>query len=93
MGSHLLAAGSGGSAIQGFVLILAGIAAYWVPAFVAWRRNVRSRGSVVVINAFLGWTVIGWVVALAMACRSVDRPADGWETAQPVSRVRGQGQG
>jgi hypothetical protein len=28
-------------------------------------------GSVVVINIFLGWTFIGWVVALAMAARSV----------------------
>jgi hypothetical protein len=25
---------------------------------------------VVVINVFLGWTFVGWVVALAMACRT-----------------------
>jgi hypothetical protein len=25
---------------------------------------------VVVINVFLGWAFVGWVVALAMACRT-----------------------
>jgi hypothetical protein len=31
---------------------------------------VPNLGSVAVINTFLGWTFIGWVVALAMAARS-----------------------
>jgi hypothetical protein len=43
---------------------------YFVPSFVALVRKVRHQGSVVVINVFLGWTFIGWVVALAMAYRS-----------------------
>jgi hypothetical protein len=38
-----------------------------VPAVVAVFRRHRSVGSVVVINLFLGWTVLGWIVALAMA--------------------------
>jgi hypothetical protein len=46
-----------------------------VPTIVAYRRHVPNRGAVVVINAFLGWTLIGWVVALAMACRSVPQAA------------------
>jgi hypothetical protein len=25
---------------------------------------------VTVVNALLGWTLVGWVIALAMACRS-----------------------
>ncbi len=43
---------------------------YFLPAVVAVTRKVRHQGSVVVINVFLGWTFIGWVVALAMACRT-----------------------
>jgi hypothetical protein len=35
---------------------------------VAKRRNHRSRGSILIVNIFLGWTFIGWVVALAWAC-------------------------
>jgi hypothetical protein len=43
---------------------------YFLPALVAVTRKVRHQASVVVINLFLGWTFIGWVVALAMACRT-----------------------
>lgn len=45
------------------------VAVYFLPAFIASRRKVPHLGSVVVVNVFLGWTLIGWVVALAMACR------------------------
>jgi hypothetical protein len=51
------------------LVLLALLAAYFLPAFIATRRKVPHRGSVVVINVFLGWTMVGWVVALAMACR------------------------
>jgi Superinfection immunity protein len=70
---HALAAASSsgaGSAVLGVLLIAFGIAAYWVPTVVAGTRHVPNLGSVAVINGFLGWTVVGWVVALAMACRS-----------------------
>lgn len=43
---------------------------YWVPTIVAFHRGVVNQWSVAVINLFLGWTVIGWVVALAMAVRT-----------------------
>ncbi|MGO4630356.1 superinfection immunity protein [Streptomyces sp. 2RAF24] len=43
---------------------------YFVPTVVAVVRSVPNRGSVIVINVFLGWTVLGWIVALAMAARS-----------------------
>jgi len=47
--------------------------AYFLPTIVAVYRKVPNQGSVAVINVFLGWTLIGWVVALAMAARSVPR--------------------
>jgi len=40
---------------------------------VAVSRDVRQAGSIAAINVFLGWTLVGWVVAFAMACRSTDR--------------------
>jgi hypothetical protein len=46
------------------------VAAYWAPTIVAWSRDVPNKGSVTVVNALLGWTFIGWVVSLSMACRS-----------------------
>ncbi|MEV7401744.1 superinfection immunity protein [Streptomyces sp. NPDC091267] len=44
--------------------------AYFVPTVVALTRGVPNKGSVIVINLLLGWTVVGWIVALAMAARS-----------------------
>lgn len=45
------------------------LAAYFVPFIVALKRNVNI-GPVFVINLFLGWSLIGWVAALALACMS-----------------------
>ena len=76
--------GDAGSAVLGIIVILASIAAYWVPAAVAWIRRVPNAGSVTVINLFLGWTIIGWVAALAMACRS--RPQAAYQ-ATPIPLI------
>ncbi|MEU8698434.1 superinfection immunity protein [Streptomyces sp. NPDC048680] len=59
----------GGTAIGllGLVVILF---VYFVPTVVAFARGVPNKGSVLVLNLFLGWTVVGWVVSLAMAVRS-----------------------
>jgi hypothetical protein len=64
---------SGGSAWGGFFLLIIGALMYLLPTIIASSRHVRNVGSVAVINLFLGWTLIGWVVALAMAVRTVDR--------------------
>lgn len=43
------------------------IALYFVPTIVALSRDMPNKGSTIAVNVFLGWTLIGWVVALAMA--------------------------
>lgn len=69
------AGGGTGSFILTLVIAAVVFAAYWVPSIVAFRRRVPNRGAVAVVNGFLGWTFVGWVVALALACRSVPQPA------------------
>lgn len=44
---------------------------YLLPSIVAYSRSHHNAGSVAVINVFLGWTLIGWVVALAMSASQV----------------------
>jgi RsiW-degrading membrane proteinase PrsW (M82 family) len=56
------------------VLIVVAIIAYWVPSITAGIRHVPNTGSVVIINFFLGWTLVGWVVAMSMAVRSIPQP-------------------
>lgn len=40
---------------------------YWLPTMVAVLRRTSSALGVAAINFFLGWTVIGWIVALILA--------------------------
>ena len=47
------------------------IGLYFLPWFIGWRRHVRNVGSVFVINLLAGWTLVGWVVAMAMAVRTI----------------------
>jgi hypothetical protein len=50
-----------------------GIAAvfYLLPSFVAAARKHPSQNSIAIINIFLGWTFLGWVVALAWAASGI----------------------
>jgi hypothetical protein len=56
------------------ILALALVGAYFAPTMIANHRKLPNQGSLFVINLFLGWTFIGWVVALAMAVRSRPEP-------------------
>ena len=53
------------------------VGVYFIPTIVATHRNVVNKWSVAVVNGFLGWTLIGWVVALAMALRTQTEPKQG----------------
>lgn len=37
---------------------------YFVPSFVAFKSNHTNRKAILILNIFLGWTFIGWVIAL-----------------------------
>jgi hypothetical protein len=40
---------------------------YFLPSGVAAHRKCKAANGIVVVNLFLGWTFVGWVVALAWA--------------------------
>jgi hypothetical protein len=56
-----------GNAFLGFLFLVGGVALYFLPTLIAMGRGNLNKGAVFVIDLFLGWSVIGWVVALAMA--------------------------
>jgi hypothetical protein len=45
------------------------IALYLVPAIIALVRDHHRKRSIIAIDVLLGWTMIGWIVALVIACR------------------------
>jgi Superinfection immunity protein len=40
---------------------------YWLPTIVAFYRKHPSRGAILALNFFLGWTFLGWVLSLVWA--------------------------
>ena len=61
-----------------------GFMLYFLPAFIA--RKKPNANAVLIINVFLGWTFIGWVVALAMAVSNPTPPVIQTGVAQSSSR-------
>ena len=55
-------------------LVAMSAAMYVLPVIIGCIRRVPDLGSVIVINILLGWTLVGWVVALALALRSASPP-------------------
>jgi len=53
------------------------VATYFIPSMIASYNRAPNTVGIMLINFFLGWTVIGWVVALAMACRPIPPPHGG----------------
>jgi hypothetical protein len=55
------------------VLWLIGLV-YLAPSLLAARRNPHQLPRVLRLNAFAGWTAIGWLLALRLAIRREDPP-------------------
>lgn len=55
------------------VLIIVVLLLYFLPVLIANKRRHHNTGAIFVVNLFLGWTFLGWVVALAMASGGVRR--------------------
>lgn len=53
-----------------------GLILSFLPTIVASSRGCKATGGIFVVNLFLGWTVLGWIIALAWAA--------GGDIKQPV---------
>lgn len=53
--------------MEGILFIVFTLLVYFLPAVVAAFRKHKNTSAVVVLNLFLGWTMIGWVVAMIWA--------------------------
>lgn len=51
------------------VLLVAGLF-YFLPTIIALKRDHRNMAPIAVINLLLGWSLIGWVIALAWSLSS-----------------------
>lgn len=44
------------------------------PGVVAMVRHHHQRGAIAVLNLLLGWTGLGWAIALIWACTAIHLP-------------------
>jgi uncharacterized membrane protein len=59
---------------MGAFYVILGILLYFTPTIIAAVRKTKANvKQVVVINLLLGWTFIGWIVALVMSLSDTGR--------------------
>lgn len=61
--SGLIAQGANSLALLS-IFLASGIALYFFPSLNASRRSHMNATGIVLLNTFLGWTVLGWICAL-----------------------------
>lgn len=62
-----------GNPLAGFFVVAFVFAIYFLPAIAAYLARRRQRAAILLLNLFLGWTVLGWIVAIIWAAVE-DRP-------------------
>lgn len=55
-------------------VIVVVLALYFLPCLIATLRGHHQTLAIFMVCLFLGWTGIGWIVALIWSCTAVNRP-------------------
>jgi len=59
----------------GVVLLVIGLLLYFLPAIVAGRRDHTNANAIFALNLLLGWTLLGWVIALVWSLTGATKQA------------------
>ena len=84
MGNSLVSADRPGYALLGPAVIFV----YLLPSIFACGRNHTNAGPIIVINLFTGWSLIGWVAALAWSLSHQPETPPNAIPAFPVAPLR-----
>jgi len=53
-----------------FIMLAVMVAAYFLPGLIAYMRGHHNAASIMLLNLFLGWTLLGWIGALVWSASS-----------------------
>lgn len=59
-------------ALFGIMAVLFLLFIYFIPTFVAVNRGHHNRAAIFILNLFLGWSFVGWVIALTWSMTKVE---------------------
>jgi hypothetical protein len=65
---------------------LIGVGIYFLPSLVAVARRTHNSTGIFLLNLFLGWTGIGWIIALILAIASSPVYYHPWWSYPPPPR-------
>ncbi len=69
-----------GQAAGGAVLFVATLFIYLLPTGIAAGRKHHQTNAILALNLLLGWTVLGWIIALIWSFTSVKKQAPEGQT-------------
>ena len=72
--------------MEGLAALIFLLPLYFLPAIIASRRKHQSSGGIFALNLLLGWTFLGWVIALVWSCSAVSRPYPAASSFSSASR-------
>jgi hypothetical protein len=58
-----------------FLMLAALVAVYFLPGLIAFKRDHQNAASIMLLNLFLGWTLLGWVGALVWSASAKKQTA------------------
>lgn len=74
------------SIVPALFVLLIGIFIYFIPYIVATSNKKSNTAAIGALNLFLGWTLIGWVLALVWAMsKDVQQPAPQVQVTMPAA--------
>ena len=56
------------------IIIIISLISYFLPTVIAMLRGKSNTFAILLLNLFLGWTFIGWIVALVWSVTSDNKP-------------------
>jgi hypothetical protein len=60
--------------ITGFAWLVVLLGIYFAPTLIAFQRTHVNAAPILVVNLFLGWTLIGWVISFAWSVSPNTKP-------------------
>jgi len=83
---------NGGLKMEGigaFVIVIIGLALYFLPTMIAATEKKNNSTAIFVLNLLLGWTLLGWVIALVWAFKKdVNKINDSSENKEERNQIK-----
>lgn len=74
-----------------FTFILIGLCLYFLPTLIAGSRKHKNDGAIFILNLFLGWTFLGWLIALIWAATdNVRKPSTSSNSMKAKSQSKAE---